>query len=133
VTLLPPSSRAWSYSRDSGGEDQDIGDQNRYIEQYCREHDLILERMFCDEAAPGSSTATWRPTQRVSMRRFATRNTTSLRQITPSSTYSTSLNATGPTLPASALSSMSVTRTVWSAARAHCYCARSGRGCASTQ
>jgi DNA invertase Pin-like site-specific DNA recombinase len=55
--MLPANSSVWAYSRDSGGEDQDIGDQNRYIRQYCQEHDLILSRLFCDEASPGSSTA----------------------------------------------------------------------------
>ena len=53
--VLEPASRVWAYTRDSGGDDQDVGDQNRAVEAYCDENGLILERLFCDEARPGSS------------------------------------------------------------------------------
>lgn len=54
---LPPGSRVWAYTRDSGGEDQSIGDQNRAVSGYCEENELVLEHLFCDEARPGSSVA----------------------------------------------------------------------------
>ena len=54
---LAKGSRVWAYTRDSGGDDQNIGDQNRAVQAYCRENGLTLERLFCDEARPGSSVA----------------------------------------------------------------------------
>jgi len=54
---LPASSRVWAYTRDSGGDAQDIGDQNRAVERFCRDNGLVLERLFCDEARSGSTVA----------------------------------------------------------------------------
>ncbi len=54
---LPPDSRVWAYTRDSGGDDQSIGDQNRAVTQFCEQNGLILERLFCDEARSGSTVA----------------------------------------------------------------------------
>lgn len=51
------SSHTWAYTRDSGGDDQSVDDQNRAVDRYCREQGYILERLFCDRARPGSSTA----------------------------------------------------------------------------
>jgi len=54
---LTSGSRVWAYTRDSGGDEQSVGDQNRAVMAYCTEAGLILERLFCDEARPGSSIA----------------------------------------------------------------------------
>jgi site-specific DNA recombinase len=54
---LPPGSKVWTYTRESGGDDQTVDDQNRAVEQYCRDNNLVIERMFCDEARPGKSVA----------------------------------------------------------------------------
>jgi site-specific DNA recombinase len=51
------SKRTWAYTRDSGGDDQSVDDQNRAVDRYCREQGHILERLFCDRARPGSSVA----------------------------------------------------------------------------
>ena len=52
---LTPGSRVWAYTRDSGGDEQSVGDQNRAVMAYCTEAGLILERLFCDEARAGGS------------------------------------------------------------------------------
>ena len=52
---LPPGSLVWAYCRDSGGEDQDIESQKNAVLAFIEEHDLTLDRMFVDEARPGSS------------------------------------------------------------------------------
>ena len=52
---LPPGSLVWAYCRDSGGEDQDIQTQRQAVLDYIKEHDLVLDRLFVDEAAPGST------------------------------------------------------------------------------
>jgi len=54
---IPPGSRVWSYSRDSGGDDQCVDDQIHAIERYCDDNHLIIARHFCDRARPGSTTA----------------------------------------------------------------------------
>lgn len=54
---LPSGSRVWAYTRDSGGDEQSVGDQNRAVTAYCTDAGLILERLFCDEARPGSTIA----------------------------------------------------------------------------
>ena len=54
---LSPGSRVWAYSRESGGGEQGIGSPKRAIERDCRGDDLVFERLFYDEARPGSSVA----------------------------------------------------------------------------
>ena len=52
---LPAGSLVWAYCRDSGGEDQDIVSQKAAILDYIERHGLVLDRLFVDEARPGSS------------------------------------------------------------------------------
>lgn len=52
---LPAGSPVWGYIRDSGGEDQDIVSQKTAIVDYIERHRLVLDRLFVDEATPGSS------------------------------------------------------------------------------
>jgi site-specific DNA recombinase len=52
---LPDGSRVWAYCRDSGGEDQDIQTQKRAVLDYIEVNGLVLDRLFVDEARPGSS------------------------------------------------------------------------------
>jgi hypothetical protein len=53
-----PGNRVWAYCRDSGGDEQQdsVSSQRRAIEEYCREHNLVLVHVFIDEARPGSTT-----------------------------------------------------------------------------
>lgn len=53
--LLPAGSLVWGYARDSGGVDQDIATQKAAILDYIEQHGLVLDRLFVDEARPGSS------------------------------------------------------------------------------
>lgn len=50
------SRRAWAYTRDSGGDEQTVDDQNRAVDRHCQEEGYLLERLFCDRAKPGSTT-----------------------------------------------------------------------------
>ena len=52
---LPAGSVVWAYCRDSGGEDQDIVSQRAAILDYIERNGLVLDRLFVDEARPGSS------------------------------------------------------------------------------
>ena len=52
---LPARSLVWVYARDSGGEDQDIQSQKSAVLEYIARHNLVLQRLFVDEARPGSS------------------------------------------------------------------------------
>jgi DNA invertase Pin-like site-specific DNA recombinase len=52
---LPVGSPVWGYIRDSGGEDQDIVSQKAAILDCIERHGLVLDRLFVDEARPGSS------------------------------------------------------------------------------
>jgi site-specific DNA recombinase len=54
---LPPGSRVAGYFRDSGGDEQErsVDQQRRVAEEYCRQHHLVLLRVFADEARPGST------------------------------------------------------------------------------
>lgn len=52
---LPAGSLVWAYARDSGGEDQDIQSQKSAVLEYVERHNLVLQRLFVDEARPGSS------------------------------------------------------------------------------
>jgi len=56
---LSPGSRVCGYARDSGGHEQDysIGQQVQAISQFCKDNDLVLSRVFKDEARPGSTVA----------------------------------------------------------------------------
>ncbi|MBN1815338.1 MAG: recombinase family protein [Anaerolineae bacterium] len=51
------STCAWAYTRDSGGDEQTVDDQNRAVERHCQEQGYLLERLFCDRARPGSTVA----------------------------------------------------------------------------
>jgi len=55
---LPPGTHVVAYYRDSGGEDQErsILQQREVIQEYCRHHQLVLERIYADEAKQGSNT-----------------------------------------------------------------------------
>lgn len=55
---LPPSTRVYGYTRDSGGGDQEmsIPQQVAELRSYAAEHDLVLVRIFKDEARQGSTT-----------------------------------------------------------------------------
>jgi DNA invertase Pin-like site-specific DNA recombinase len=54
---LPPGAVVWGYLRDSGGPNQDrsVEQQRDTLETYCEKHNLILERVFVDEARQGDS------------------------------------------------------------------------------
>lgn len=52
---LPNGTRVWAYCRDSGGEDQDIETQKSAVLDYIETNGLVLDRLFVDEARPGSS------------------------------------------------------------------------------
>lgn len=54
---FPPGSRVAFYSRDSGGDDQDLSIQRQVNEftRWCEAHKLIPGEIFADEARPGSS------------------------------------------------------------------------------
>jgi site-specific DNA recombinase len=52
---LRSGSRVWAYCRDSGGEEQDIETQKRAVLDYIEVNGLVLDRLFVDEARPGSS------------------------------------------------------------------------------
>jgi len=53
-----PDSSVAAYLRDSGGDAQDLStaQQEKQIRTWCKENNLVLSRIFRDEAAPGSST-----------------------------------------------------------------------------
>lgn len=55
---LPPGTHVVAYCRDSGGEEQDrsVAQQFEAAREYCRFHNLILDREFVDERRQGSST-----------------------------------------------------------------------------
>jgi site-specific DNA recombinase len=52
---LKSGALVWAYCRDSGGEDQDIETQKRAVLDYIETNGLVLDRLFVDEARPGSS------------------------------------------------------------------------------
>ena len=52
---LSAGSLVWAYCRDSGGEDQDIVSQRAAVLDYIECNGLVLDRLFIDEARPGSS------------------------------------------------------------------------------
>lgn len=62
-TLLPPpsslhpNSRLYAYLRDSGHEDQELSieQQENSIRAWCSENNLVLQKIFRDEARPGST------------------------------------------------------------------------------
>jgi DNA invertase Pin-like site-specific DNA recombinase len=58
-STLPPGSTVWAYLRDSGGEKQDrsIPRQLEAIIAWCKERQLMLVRVFKDEAKSGTTTA----------------------------------------------------------------------------
>ena len=54
---LPAGARVWAYLRDSGGPSQErsVPDQEREIIAYCKQHGLMLARVFRDVARSGGS------------------------------------------------------------------------------
>src|SRR3990172_3905711 len=50
---LPPGSLVIAYLRDSGGPNQEesIGQQDRVVSEYCKEHGLILGKIYADTAS----------------------------------------------------------------------------------
>lgn len=52
---LPAGALVWAYCRDSRGEEQDIHSQKAAVLAYIAEHNLVLDRLFVDEARQGSS------------------------------------------------------------------------------
>lgn len=54
---FPPGSLVAFYSRDSGGDEQDLSIQRQVNEfqRWCAEHNLLPGQIFADEARPGSS------------------------------------------------------------------------------
>ncbi len=54
---FPPGSLVVAYLRDSGGDDQELStqQQQRAIETWCKQFNLIPTRFFIDQASPGSS------------------------------------------------------------------------------
>jgi DNA invertase Pin-like site-specific DNA recombinase len=52
---LASGARVWAYCRDSGGEEQDIETQKHAVLDYIEVNGLVLDRLFVDEARPGSS------------------------------------------------------------------------------
>ena len=54
---LPAGATVWGYLRDSGGDNQDrsVGQQHEILVAYCKQHELVLERVFSDEAKEGSN------------------------------------------------------------------------------
>jgi site-specific DNA recombinase len=52
---LASGARVWAYCRDSGGEEQDIETQKHAVLDYIEKNGLVLDRLFVDEARPGSS------------------------------------------------------------------------------
>ncbi|RMG90153.1 MAG: recombinase family protein [Chloroflexi bacterium] len=54
---LPAGSTVWAYLRHSPGEDQSIDDQAAAVEEYCRQHGLILVQAFKDEFLSASDVA----------------------------------------------------------------------------
>src|SRR5574341_702038 len=54
---LPAGAIVWAYLRDSGGDTQErsVAQQLDVARAYCARHQLILERVFADEAEQGSS------------------------------------------------------------------------------
>ena len=52
---LASGARVWAYCRDSGGEEQDIESQKHAVLDYIEANGLVLDRLFVDEARPGSS------------------------------------------------------------------------------
>ena len=55
---FPPQSLVTAYLRDSGGDAQDLSieQQENEIKKWCGENNLVLNKIFSDEALPGSST-----------------------------------------------------------------------------
>jgi len=55
---LPPGTHVVIYCRDSGGEEQDrsVTQQIETAKEYCRHHNLIVDRVFVDEAKVSSNT-----------------------------------------------------------------------------
>ena len=52
---MSPGSCVWAYCRDSGGEDQDITSQKAAVLEYIEQNNLVLQRLFVDEARSGTS------------------------------------------------------------------------------
>ena len=55
---LPPGTHAVIYCRDSGGEEQDrsVTQQIDTAREYCQHHNLVLDRVYVDEARVSSNT-----------------------------------------------------------------------------
>src|SRR5947208_2140855 len=55
---LPAGTHVVAYCRDSGGDEQDrsVQQQIRVIHEYCHLHQLILEKIYYDEARTASNT-----------------------------------------------------------------------------
>ncbi len=55
---LPPGTHVVGYCRDSGGEEQDrsVSQQADTIREYCTHHNLILDKLYLDEARKSSNT-----------------------------------------------------------------------------
>ena len=55
---LPPGTHVVGYCRDSGGEEQDrsVSQQADTIREYCAHHNLVLDKLYLDEARKSSNT-----------------------------------------------------------------------------
>lgn len=55
---LPPGTHVVGYCRDSGGEEQDrsVSQQAETIREYCAHHNLVLDKLYLDEARKSSNT-----------------------------------------------------------------------------
>ena len=55
---LPPGTHVVVYCRDSGGEEQDrsVSQQIDTAHEYCQHHNLVLEKVYVDEARLSSNT-----------------------------------------------------------------------------